>query len=41
MFTPLFEELEGVVQYDDEDVREMMTGKFENCELRSVVADVP
>ncbi|KAL7532214.1 hypothetical protein ACHAXR_004494 [Thalassiosira sp. AJA248-18] len=42
MFTPLFEELEGVVQYEDDDVRELMTGgRFDNCELRSVVVDVP
>lgn len=41
-FTPLYEELEGVVQYEDDDVRELMTGgRFENCELRSVVVDVP
>lgn len=42
MFTPLFEELEGVVEYHDEDVRKMMTSEmFTNCELRSVVVDVP
>lgn len=42
MFTPLFDELEGVVQYEDDDVRELMTGgRFDNCELRSVVVDVP
>lgn len=42
MFTPLFEELEGVVRYEDAGVEQLMTsGKFENCELRSVVVDVP
>jgi len=42
MFTPLFEELEGVVQYEDDEVKKLMTlGRFENCELRSVVVDVP
>ena len=42
MFTPLFEEMESVVQYDDLGVREYMTGdKFDNCELRSVVVDLP
>ena len=41
-FTPLFEELEGVVQYEDDDVRDLMTkGLFDNCELRSVVVDFP
>lgn len=42
MFTPLFPELEGVVVYKDEGVEKMMTeSKFENCELRSVLVDVP
>jgi len=43
MFTPLFEELEGVVRYEDEEVEELMRGKgrFENCELRSVLVDFP
>ena len=42
MFTPLFEELDGVVRYEDERVRKLMTnGIFENCEMRSVVVDVP
>ena len=41
-FTPLYEELEGLVRYEDEEVRELMTrGKFENCEMKSVVVDVP
>mmetsp|Transcript_33055 Transcript_33055/g.69566 ORF Transcript_33055/g.69566 Transcript_33055/m.69566 type:complete len:282 (+) Transcript_33055:21-866(+) len=42
MFTPLFAELEGVVEYGDDGVRELMTSKrFDNCELRSLVVDVP
>jgi broad specificity phosphatase PhoE len=42
MFTPLFPELEGVVVYEDEDVEELMTkSKFDNCELRSVLVDIP
>mmetsp|Transcript_43313 Transcript_43313/g.79275 ORF Transcript_43313/g.79275 Transcript_43313/m.79275 type:complete len:279 (-) Transcript_43313:294-1130(-) len=42
MFTPLYEELEGVVQYEDDGVRDLMTmGRFDNCELRSVVVDIP
>mmetsp|Transcript_28577 Transcript_28577/g.60599 ORF Transcript_28577/g.60599 Transcript_28577/m.60599 type:complete len:276 (-) Transcript_28577:203-1030(-) len=42
MFTPLFEELEGVVQYEDDGVRDLMTaGRFDNCELRSVLVDIP
>jgi hypothetical protein len=42
MFTPLFPELEGVVAYEDEEVEELMTkSKFENCELRSILVDVP
>jgi hypothetical protein len=42
MFTPLFHELEGVVVYEDEEVEELMTkSMFDNCELRSVLVDVP
>ena len=42
MFTPLHRELEGVVVYEDEGVEELMTkSKFDNCELRSVLVDVP
>lgn len=42
MFTPLFAELEGVVVYGDDDVRKLMTSnRFKNCELRSLVVDVP
>lgn len=43
MFTPLFEELEGVVKYEDEEVEELMKGRgrFENCELRSILVDFP
>lgn len=42
MFTPLYEELEGVVQYEDDDVKDLMTaGRFDNCELRSVLVDIP
>lgn len=42
MFTPLFPELEGVVVFEDEDVEELMTrSRFDNCELRSVLVDIP
>lgn len=42
MFTPLFDELKGLVEYADDDVRRIMTAdKFANCELRSVVIDTP
>jgi hypothetical protein len=42
MFTPLFEELEDVVRYEDEGVMELMGGeRFYNCELRTVVVDFP
>jgi broad specificity phosphatase PhoE len=41
MFTPLFEELQGMVRYEDEEVKELMSYKFENCELRTVMVDCP
>ncbi|KAL3811534.1 hypothetical protein ACHAXA_010310 [Cyclostephanos tholiformis] len=42
MFTPVFPELEGVVVYEDEEVEELMTkSKFDNCELRTVLVDIP
>jgi broad specificity phosphatase PhoE len=42
MFTPLFDELDGVVRYEDKLVRDLMTAaKFDNCELRTVVVDYP
>ena len=42
MFTPLFPELEGAVVYEDEEVQQLMTkSMFKNCELRSVLVDVP
>jgi hypothetical protein len=41
MFSPLFEELNGVVKYEDESVAELMSSRFENCELRSVKVDLP
>ena len=41
-FMPYFEELQGLVEYGDEDVRGLMCSDgFENCELRSVVVDIP
>ena len=39
MFTPLFEELNGVVRYEDAGVAELMNSRFDNCELRSVKID--
>lgn len=40
-FMPYFEELEGLVEYGDEDVRKLMCSEgFENCELRSIVVDM-
>lgn len=37
MFTPYLEEMMGLVEYHDEEVRELMMGSgFDNCELRSV-----
>ena len=41
MFTPLHKELEGVVKYEDEMVRELMSERFENCELRTILVDYP
>ncbi|KAL3788205.1 hypothetical protein HJC23_004672 [Cyclotella cryptica] len=42
MFTPLFDELHGVVRYEDKQVKDLMTAaKFDNCELRTVVVDYP
>lgn len=38
-FTPLFEEMNGVVKYQDSSVQELMSSKFFNCELRSVKID--
>ncbi|KAL7495436.1 hypothetical protein ACHAWT_004682 [Skeletonema menzelii] len=40
MFTPLFEELNGVVKYEDASVAELMNSRFDNCELRSVKVDL-
>jgi hypothetical protein len=41
MFTPLFDELEGLVSYEDSIVEEIMRDRFDNCELRTVVVDQP
>ena len=41
MFTPLFDELNHVVRYEDEMVKDLMSERFDNCELRSVVVDHP
>jgi hypothetical protein len=41
-FMPYFDELKMLVDYGDDQVRELMTGsKFDNCELMSVIVDVP
>ncbi len=40
MFTPLFEELNGVVRYEDVSVAELMSSRFGNCEIRSVKVDL-
>ena len=40
MFTPLFDELNGVVKYEDASVEELMSSRFDNCELRSVKVDL-
>ena len=41
-FMPYFDELKMLVDYGDDQVKELMTGsKFDNCELRSVIVDVP
>ena len=35
-------ELESIVEYMDDDVKELMSSKrFDNCEMRSVVVDLP
>uniref|UniRef100_A0A7S4I535 Uncharacterized protein n=1 Tax=Odontella aurita TaxID=265563 RepID=A0A7S4I535_9STRA len=42
MFTPYHDELKGVVTYEDDDVRELMTAEgFGNCEMRTVAFEAP
>ena len=41
MFTPLFQELHGLVKYEDEMVQHLMSERFDNCELRTVLVDYP
>eukprot|EP00956_Cyclotella_meneghiniana_P028350 scaffold65511_cov83-Cyclotella_meneghiniana.AAC.5 len=41
MFTPLFDELHGLVRYEDEMVQKLMSKRFDNCELRTVLVDYP
>jgi broad specificity phosphatase PhoE len=38
-FTPLFEQMNGVVKYEDSSVQELMSSTFDNCELKSVKID--
>jgi len=36
LFMHMFNKLEGVLSYGDDDVRQAMQNKFENCEIRSM-----
>lgn len=41
MFAPQYEELYGMVRYEDDGVRALMEPRFTNCELRTVAFEAP